>query len=241
MPLQWGKSTSQAHGLGSYTPYRMSNSTHWSLIEGAARGEQGERERFARCYEPVVRAYLNARWGRGPLRQDVDDAAQEVFAACFAEKGPLVRADPDRGAFRGYLYGVVRNVARGFERRRSARREVQQDARVDPPADEATLSQVYDQAWAQSLLGEAVLLLTVRAATGAARKRLEILQQRFEEGRPVREIAQRLGMPVDRVHVAYARARREFKRALRDVVVSATGVAESEADAECLVLIRFLT
>lgn len=226
--------------LRPYTPARMSESTHWSLIEGAARGEPGERERFARCYEPIVRAYLGARWSRGPLRQDVDDAAQEVFAACFADEGPLGRADPDRGAFRAYLYGVVRNVARGFERRRRTGREVSADPGVEPGADEATLSQVYDRAWAQSLLREAVLLMSVRAVTASAQRRLEILRQRFEEGLPVRELARRLDMPVDRAHVAYARARREFKRAMRDVVVSATGVADQEADAECMRLIGFL-
>jgi len=32
------------------------------MIRGAAAGEVAERERFARRYIPVVRAYLVARW-----------------------------------------------------------------------------------------------------------------------------------------------------------------------------------
>jgi DNA-directed RNA polymerase specialized sigma24 family protein len=38
---------------------------------------------LARRYHGVVRAYLVARWRRSALRDDLDDATQEVFA-CYA-------------------------------------------------------------------------------------------------------------------------------------------------------------
>ena len=218
----------------------MSQSTRWSLVEAAARDTPGARERFARCYEPVVRAYLGARWKHGALRSEVDDATQEVFATCFAEGGPLERVDPERGGFRAFLFGVVRNVARGFERRARIRREVPADTRFEVPADEATLSQLFDREWARSLLREAVRLMSARAVTTDAQERMEILRLRFEEGLPVRDIADRLRTPAERVHVAYARARREYKRALAAVVQAATQVPEQDADAECARLLDFL-
>src|SRR5215510_9260970 len=78
--------------------------TCWSLIEGAAAGNADDRARFAHRYAPVVRAYLCARWRGSPHLQDVEDAVQEVFIACFREGGVLARADPTRGGgFRPYL------------------------------------------------------------------------------------------------------------------------------------------
>ena len=218
----------------------MSQSTRWSLVEAAARGSPGARDRFARCYEPVVRAYLDARWKRGALRGEVEDATQEVFAACFADGGPLERADPARGGFRAFLFGVVRNVARGFERKARSRREVPADTEPEAEADEATLSQLFDREWARSLLREAVRLMSARAVTADAQERMEILRLRFEDGLPVRDIADRLGAPPERIHIAYARARREYKRALAAVVQAATQVPEQDADAECARLLDFL-
>ena len=57
------------------------------MIDAAASGMSGEREAFARCYEPVVRAYLTDRWRNSPLLNEVDDALQEVFLECFKQDG----------------------------------------------------------------------------------------------------------------------------------------------------------
>jgi hypothetical protein len=45
--------------------------TCWRMIRDASGGDPAARERFARAYLPVVKAYLVARWlagrgGRGP-------------------------------------------------------------------------------------------------------------------------------------------------------------------------------
>ncbi len=218
----------------------MSESTRWSLVEAAARDHPGARERFARCYEPVVRAYLGARWRNGPLREEVQDAAQEVFASCFSESGPLHRVDPALGGFRGYLLGVVRNIARGFERKARARREVRAGTQFEPSANEDSLSQLFEREWARSLTHEAARLMAARAVTRDAQERLEVLRLRFEEGLPVRDIADRLSAPTERIHVAYARARREYKRALAAVVEAATEVPTDQVEAECARLLRFL-
>jgi RNA polymerase sigma-70 factor (ECF subfamily) len=220
----------------------MSEPTRWSLIDGARRNRPGAREGFARRYEPVVRAYLGARWNGSPLRQETDDAAQEVFALCFSTQSPLDSAERRRdGGFRAYLFGVVRNVARGFERKRSRRREQRVPTGLDLVADEPALSEVYDRAWARSLLHEAADLQRRRAVTAEAARRVEILRLRFADALPVCDIAERLDLPRERAHREYARARREYKAALADLVRASEGGTDEEIDRECRRLLDFFS
>ena len=193
------------------------------MIRGAANGRPQDRETFARRYEPVVRAYLGARWRRSPMIDDVDDAVQEVFVECFREGGALGRLDPDRGGFRAFLYGVVRNVARRHETRR-ARAQGREDAGagVDSQHDagDEALSSLFDRAWGMSLLRQAVAQhRRLAEEKGEAwQRRLEVLRLRFEQDLPIRTIAERWGMPAPRVHKLYAQGRDDFKRVLLDVV-----------------------
>ncbi|MCK6461756.1 MAG: sigma-70 family RNA polymerase sigma factor, partial [Planctomycetes bacterium] len=89
------------------------DSTRWTIIRAAAAGSVPDRAEFARRYASVIRSYLGARWRNGPLLDEIDDAAQEVFVQCFRPAGALEGVDAERsGGFRAYLLGVVRNVAR---------------------------------------------------------------------------------------------------------------------------------
>jgi RNA polymerase sigma-70 factor (ECF subfamily) len=89
-----------------------SESTCWTVIRAAAAGSPADREELARRYLGVVRAYLSARWRGSALRDDLDDATQEVFVECFRAGGALEAAGAGRVPnFRAFLYGVVRNVA----------------------------------------------------------------------------------------------------------------------------------
>src|SRR5262245_62892453 len=93
-------------------------STCWTVIRAAAGGSRADREELARRYLGAVRAYLAARWRGSALRDDLDDATQEVFVECFRTGGAVEAAGAGRvPAFRAFLYGVVRNVARRFEGR----------------------------------------------------------------------------------------------------------------------------
>lgn len=76
---------------------------------------------------------------------ELDDACQEVFADCFRPDGPLTRADPERGDFRGFLFGVVCNVARNAERRWRGKREEPGHALDALPGDQDSLSRVFDR------------------------------------------------------------------------------------------------
>lgn len=201
-----------------------SDETCWTMIEGAARGAGEEREEFARRYSSVLLAYLRARWPVGSRHaQDVEDACQEILVECFRDGGALSRVERDRaGGFRAYLYGTARNVARRFEQRGLENRE-QPPATHLPldgnPLDEASLSVVFDRAWARNIVREAARR-QARDARGdaAATRRVELLTLRFHDGLPIREIARRWDEDPAHLHHQYAQARTEFQRALTRVL-----------------------
>lgn len=199
--------------------------TCWTLIRGAIEGDSHQREIFVRRYAPVVGAYLAARWRHSALRQEIADAVQDVMLECFREGGALGKVDDGApGGFRAYFYGIVRNVARNIEGRWRSRndREGQDFDREDPADGDDTPSRVFDRAWAASVLREAARLQEVRAnADGAdAARRVELLRLRFDAELPIREIARRWEVDAATLHHEYARARREYRDALRTVLLS---------------------
>ena len=208
------------------------------MIRGAAAGNASDRDEFARRYDSVIRAYLGARWRGSALLGQLDDAAQEVFLACFREDSPLAKADPEwPGGFRAFLYGVVRNVARGFEKKLVRSKEQDAGSVFDLDAvqgREEPLSKVFDRAWALALLQQAAMLQATRArGDDAATRRVELLRLRFQEELPIREIAQRWDADPARLHREYAKARAEFQQSLAEVVSLHQRGTPAEIQGEC--------
>jgi RNA polymerase sigma-70 factor (ECF subfamily) len=219
-------------------------STCWTVIEGAAAGRVADREHFAQRYGPVVRAYLAARWRTSPGAEDLDDAVQEVFVECFKHGGVLERADRERaGGFRPFLYGVVRNIALRLETDRARQRQKSGELDLDQlPADDESLARDFDRAWARSLLREAARRQAeLAASTGEeAVRRVELLCLHFEDGLPIRDIARRWQTDAARLHHEYARARVEFKAALRDVMAFHHPGSAAEVEQACAELLALL-
>jgi RNA polymerase sigma-70 factor (ECF subfamily) len=222
------------------------DSTCWTVIRAAAAGSPGDRYAFARRYDHAVRDYLKARWRSTPYLNDLDDAVQEVFVECFKQGGVLDRLDGGRaGGFRPFLYGVARNVALRAEARRARDRLQQPPSDVDLndlAANEDSLSLVFDRAWAKALLREAAALQRERAerAGPEARRRVELLRLRFQEGLPVRDIAARWQADAAHLHREYARARQEFKAALAEVVAFHHPGTGADVERECANLLALL-
>jgi RNA polymerase sigma-70 factor (ECF subfamily) len=198
--------------------------TSWRLIEGAARGGVREKAEFARRYEPSARAYFAARWRGSPLMAEIDDAIQELFVECYRKDGVLAKADPERsGGFRALFFGVVRNVALRCEQKLARDAGKQPDTSVKwerMPDPGASLSTVFDRAWARSVMRDAAAEHAARARRegAAAWRRYEILRLRFQEDMPIRDIAKLWNADAADVHHDYATARREFEAVLREVV-----------------------
>ncbi len=220
-------------------------STCWTMIRAAARGEARAADAFAAAYGTAIRAYLLARWGRTPMSQEIDDAAQEVFVECFREGGALGKVDSQRGGgFRAFLYGVARNVALRCEARRARNRENQAPTTFGDghSVDEARLSAVFDAAWARGIMRQAAARMAELAASRGeeAQRRVELLRLRFYDDLPIREIARRWQLEAEHVHRQYARARAEFRAALLAVIAENGAPGCAAAEAECAELLAIL-
>ena len=210
--------------------------TSWSLILGAAAGQPVDRDTFARRYGPVIRAYLAARWHLAFDHAAVVDSTSDVFVECFKGGGALTRVDPKcPGGFRAFLYGVVRNVALMAERKLARRREVPaaNAHELENLADsEASLSRVFDRAWAEAVVNEARAKMSERAERSpAAKRRFAALAMRFEQSLPPRDIAVATDMPVERVYELLREARNEYRVILLEVMAGyhpSCGEAEVE-------------
>lgn len=218
-----------------------SESTCWTVIRAAAAGSPADRDELGRRYLGVVRAYLGARWRRSALRDDLDDAVQEVFVECFRSGGALEAAGAGRvPSFRALLYGIVRNVARRFESRPLRAAGPLPDVVA---SDEESQSRLFERSWARAIMAEAAGLQR-RQAQGRgeeAVRRVELLRLRFEEGLPIRDVAGRWGVPAATLHHAYALARQEFRAALLEVVAFHHPGSPAEVEQEAASLLQALS
>lgn len=221
--------------------------TCWTIVHAAASGEPKATRVFAESYLGVVRAFLLQRWRGTATLPHVDDAVQEVFLDLFRSGGALARLDRQRApSFRSFLFGVARNVALRHEERAAQsyiRREQAPSTLSQVPARDATMSRQFDVAWAKRMVAKAAerQRAWAQSAGPEALRRVEILDLRFREGLPVREIAVRLGEPAERVHREYAKARDEFKQALRAEVALHCGGDASAVERECQDLLAVLS
>jgi RNA polymerase sigma-70 factor (ECF subfamily) len=112
------------------------------------------------------------------------------------------------------------------------------------PADDPGVSSAFDRAWAEAMVRRAGQRQRERAGQAGppAERRVELLRLRFEDGLPIREIAQRWNEDPDHVHHEYAKARREFREALLDVVAEHhPGATPEEVAAEAEKLLKSLS
>lgn len=217
------------------------------MVRAAAAGEPRAARVFAETYLGIVRAFLVGRWRGSGLLGMVDDAVQEVFLDLFRSGGALARLDPERApGFRAFLFGIARKVALRYEER-AAHSWVRRGPAPTPleslPAEQQTMSRQFDVAWAQRMVARAAerQRAWAEAAGPEAMRRVEILEMRFTEGLPVRAIAKRVGESPERIHREYAKAREEFKQALRaEVALHATGTS-ADVERECLDIVALLS
>jgi RNA polymerase sigma factor (sigma-70 family) len=220
--------------------------TCWTVVGRAANGETEAYSVFVHSYLGCVRAFLAKRWRGTPAVQYVDDAVQEVFLDLLRADGALSRFDPERGlSFRSFLFGVVHKVALRHEERTG--RDLRRQAAGGPEPDEIpnsdpTMSRLFDREWATCLIQRARERLERQAedAGAAAQRRVELLRLRFVDGMPIREIAALWEVDAARVHKEYAKAREEFKAALRAEVTFHNPGTAAEVDRECQHLLELL-
>ncbi|MEM8712979.1 MAG: sigma-70 family RNA polymerase sigma factor, partial [Planctomycetota bacterium] len=70
-------------------------------------------------------------------------------------------------------------------------------------------------------------------------RRVDLLDRRFTNGEPIRDISQAWGMPSQNVHNLYRKARGEFQESLREVVKRHANTT-TDLDGECRRLLGLL-
>jgi hypothetical protein len=119
-------------------------STLWTVIRGAGKGDEAALRDFVLKYRPPVLAYL-ARRG---FRAEAEDLAQEVFLRIFRDR-VLDKADPARGRFRSLLLSVTRHVLSHHVERELAKKRQAPPAAPEPAAD---TDETFDRAWVAHLI-----------------------------------------------------------------------------------------
>jgi RNA polymerase sigma factor (sigma-70 family) len=223
---------------------RALETTDWYQIVDAARGSIVARDAFAARYLPAVEAYLRARWRDNALLSLVDDAVQEVFVDLFRPAGALARADREKGGFRALLFGIARIAALRFESESVRRREAPAPSTVLRAwlPDEEAAARAYDRAWAQRMLAEARELMAARLQAHGERapRWLELLELRYHDGLPIRDIARRWSVDAARLHHEFASARAAFRAALLATVARYHPGSTQDVEAECRQLLDLL-
>jgi RNA polymerase sigma-70 factor (ECF subfamily) len=143
------------------------DATEWSVVldaRGDDRHRQAALERLCRTYWPPVYSYLRRR-GHSPA--DAEDTTQAFFAHLMAGDF-LLRPDPARGRFRGYLVGALRQFV-GHARthaaaeKRGGRVTFVDFSHVDTESEFAPVespaldpSEAYELSWAITVLSESL-------------------------------------------------------------------------------------
>lgn len=185
-------------------------STLWTVIRDAGRGEERALREFVLKYRAPVAAYIARRgWAR-----DAEDLAQEVFLR-LVQDGVLAKADPSKGRFRSLLLAVTRHVVgHHVERERAQKRGGGQVGSLEgidvarPEADEP-----FDREWVAHLLEVALARLAREHENYHEAIRLALL-----EGKPWAQIAGALGKSEGDVANYIHRGKRKLVDYLQDQI-----------------------
>lgn len=169
--------------------------------DAAAEAEHAVRALHAE-HAPALLAWARGRVGD---RDEAEEIVQETLLLAWRKRHQF---DPDRGTERTWLFGIARNVAAGRHRRRYRHLEVV-DLTVAPESvdDGAELARLVED----SLVRDAVHSL------GESHR--SVVVAAYYEGRTVREIAERTGLPVGTVKSRLFYALRALRARLEEVEV----------------------
>ncbi len=199
-------------------------STLWTLIRGADRGDESALREFALKYRAPVLAYI----GRRGFGGEAEDLAQEVFLRVFQDR-VLAKADPSRGRFRSLILSVTRHViGHHVERQLARKRQPVEAAEPATAADES-----FDREWVGHLLEVALARLAREHPPYH-----EALRRFLLEGAPVASVAESLGRTEQDVHNHIHRGKKKLADYLREQVRDYSSSRE-DYDEELKYLSRF--
>ena len=203
--------------------------THWSVVVSAGDSQSPESlsamERLCRAYWYPLYVFVR-RKGHG--HEDASDLTQAFFAK-FLEKRYLRSVDANLGKFRTFLLtSMTHFLANEWDKAQTQRRgggaralsldEFNAEQRYQfEPVDLATPEKLFEQRWAQTLMG----VVLDRLAAEMEEKRFEILKGFLLEDKGAvsyEEAAQQLGASVSAVTSAIHRMRSRYRALLYEEV-----------------------
>ena len=222
--------------------------TRWTLILSAARGSgaQSADALAALCemYWYPVYAYIRRR---GYATDAARDLTQGFFTRLL-EHEVLATADRERGRFRSFLLAAVQHfLANEYDREQARKRgggvqfvQLDFESGEERYAAEPGLTPeaLYERRWALTLLNDALRDLESESDRRGDREQLAALKP-FLAGsdRPLRDVAQELGMTEGALRVALHRLRRRFASRIRSRIADTVSSLE-EIEAEIAYLMK---
>jgi len=213
-------------------------STHWSIVRAAR--EPGSPEcrdsigRLIDAYWRPVYAYIRHAWSRSP--EDAKDLTQD-FLSRMVGGSLLAQYDRDKGRFRAYLKGALRHFLMDVEKTASRQKRGGgasvlsldfENAALDVADAASTPDEVFDRAWASTLMREAIAELGARLRREGRAVCFEVFES--YEGAPGPEKtsyenagrAKRLSVSEVKAHLSYARLvlRKILRERVSDTVAS---------------------
>lgn len=215
-------------------PRAIFATTHWSVVlkAGDVPGDDSSRalDALCRAYWYPLYAYIR-RLGHSP--HDAQDFTQSYFAYLL-EKRLLTKANPEAGRFRSFLLGSLKNFMANEWRKQSARkrgasRTISFDATdaeeryAIEPVEQANPQALYEQAWAVTVLDQAMKLLEAEYAAAGKQELLNRLLPCLQGDRLDTTYAAAglaLGCSEGAIKVAVHRLRQRYRELLRSAVAN---------------------
>lgn len=224
-------------------PVRRFATTRWSLILAAHTARPDASTALATLCEQYwgpVHAFIR-RSGRSD--DDARDLAQAFFAMAL-EKDYFSQARRDRGRFRTFLLTSVRHfLANEHDARTALKRgggavHVPLDANDDEhphvpePGVTTTPEAIYERQWAERVFDLARARVREAAADTPRSSLVERLHPLLagDDQPPYATLSAELGMSEGALRVAVHRLRRQFARALHDVIADTVATPEDVED-----------
>lgn len=205
---------------------RVFQTTLWSRIEEAQRGEDDAVSVFVARYRGPLLAFVERR---GFSHQDAEDLVQEVFLRLFAREA-LARADRERGRFRSFILGIAKHVMseererRGALKRGGGVKPVPLSEAPDVAAEEPVDTE-FDQIWADHLLRRSLEELRQENP-----RQHQALQLRFQEGMAYQDIAAQMSRNLQQVKNDLHRARKRLVKAIKQEIAHYSSTTEEYED-----------
>jgi RNA polymerase sigma-70 factor (ECF subfamily) len=229
-PEQQGKSTGQGAGIFA--------TTHWSVVvhAGDSRSPEADSamERLCRTYWYPLYVFVRRK---GHSHEDASDLTQAFFAR-FLEKRYLKSVDASLGKFRTFLLtSMTHFLANEWDKSQAQKRGGGQrvisfdDAKAEEryqlePVEQATPETLYEQRWAQTVMG----VVLDRLAAETETKRFEVLKPFLLEDKGAvsyEEAAARLELSVPAITSAIHRMRARFGALLVEEVSNTVDTPEA--------------